>query len=58
MVRINILKPLQDQLAELKAEKEKNKSEAKAKEEKEKAEAKKKLKKIRKKRLELNYREC
>ena len=36
------IKALQDQLAELKAEKEKNKAEAKAKEEKEKTEAKKK----------------
>ena len=42
------IKALQDQLAELKAEKEKNKSEAKAKEEKEKAEAKKKSEKDKK----------
>ena len=42
------IKALQDQLAELKAEKEKNKSEAKAKEEKEKAEAKKKAEKDKK----------
>ena len=41
------IKALQDQLAELKAEK-KNKSEAKAKEEKEKAEAKKKSEKDKK----------